>query len=172
MFETGSMVVHPLHGAGVIELIEEKEVLGQIRKYYVIKISSSNMRVMVPVNSAEKVGLRIIIDEKEVNKVLEVLKGDADENIVDWKMRYSINLDKIKSGSIYKVAEVARALSIRSKERGLSSGEKRLFDSACQLIISELAFAKNMKIEEVGLMINGILERKKQEGDDEMELKY
>ncbi|MDI6786726.1 MAG: CarD family transcriptional regulator [bacterium] len=172
MFKIGSMVVHPLHGAGIIELIEEKKVLNQARKYYVIKISGSNMRVMVPINSVEKVGLRIIIDEEEVDKVLEVLKGDNDENITDWKMRYSINLDKIKSGSIYKVAEVARTLSIRSKERGLSSGEKRLFDNACQLIVSELAFAKNMKVEEVSFMVNGILERKKQEGDDKIEFKH
>lgn len=172
MFETGSKVVHPLHGAGIIELIEKKKVLDQTRRYYVIKISGSNMRVMIPVESAEKVGLRIVIEEEEVDKVLEVLKGDNDENIPDWKIRYSINLDKIKSGSIYKVAEVARTLSVRSKERGLSSGEKRLFDNACQLIVSEVAFAKGMNVEEVSFMINDILEKNRQGGDDKVALKY
>jgi CarD family transcriptional regulator len=168
MFKTGSKVVHPLHGAGIIELIEEKEVLNQKRKYYVIKISGSNMRVMVPIDSAEKVGLRIVIGEEEVEKVLEVLQGCNDENISDWKIRYSVNLDKIKSGSIYKVAEVARTLSIRSKERGLSSGEKRLFDNACQLIVSELAFAKGMKVEEASMIVNNILERNKEKEESQL----
>jgi len=157
MFEEGDKVVYPLHGAGEIEAIEEHEVLGESRRYYVVKLLVGGMRVMIPVDSATKVGLRVVIDEKEVSGVLDILRGEEEESISDWKVRYTTNLEKIKSGSIYKVAEVARSLASRNKERGLSTGERRLFDNARQLIISELAYARNTSPDEASSIVEEIL---------------
>jgi CarD family transcriptional regulator len=158
MFKVGDTVVYPLHGAGTIESIEEQEVLGKKQRYYVLKLLIGGMRLMIPVDSAKKVGLRSIIRKGEANKVFDVLKGKGGkERTVDWKLRYNKNLEKIKSGSIYKVAEVARNLSARSQKQGLSSSERKLFDSACQMIVSELTFVQDSSLKEVNSEIEKIL---------------
>ncbi|MDI6703765.1 MAG: CarD family transcriptional regulator [bacterium] len=157
MFRVGDKVVYPLHGAGEIEAVEEHEVLGERRKYYVVKLLVTEMKVMIPVESVSKIGLRVVINESEIPKVLNILSGKKGESISDWKVRYTTNLEKIKSGSIYKVAEVARNLAFRSKERGLSNVERRLFDNAKQLIISELAYVKNTSADEASSMVEKIL---------------
>jgi CarD family transcriptional regulator len=159
MFKVGDKVVYPLHGAGEIESIEKHEVLGRIQKYYVLRLLIGGMRVMVPTDLAEKVGLRSVIKWQEVKKVFEVLKsGDKEEeDNFNWKVRYTNNLEKMKSGSIYKVAEVARNLSYRSRTKGLSSGERKLLDSACQMIVSELSFAQRSSVEEVNSKVKEIL---------------
>lgn len=160
MFSIGDKVVYPLHGAGTIEAIEEHKVLGQEQSYYVLKLLMDRMRVMVPTSSVEKVKLREVIQGGDVSKVIEILtKEDViKENYSsDWRMRYSNNLEKMKSGCIYKVAEVAKNLSLRHKKHGLSSVEKKLFDNALSMIISELAFAKDINIQESIAMIDKIL---------------
>lgn len=166
MFRVGDKVVYPLHGAGEIEAIEEHEVLGERKEYYVVRLLVGEMRVMIPVESASKIGLRVVINESEVPEVLNVLRGEEEESISDWKVRYTTNLEKIKSGSIYKVAEVARSLAFRNKERELSTGERRLFDNARQLIISELAYAKNTSADEATSMIEEILGVSQQVSED------
>lgn len=157
MFKAGDKVVYPLHGAGEIEAVEEHEVLGEKKKYYVVKLLIAEMKVLIPVENVSKIGLRVVIDESEIPKVLNILRGEKEEVSSDWKVRYATNLEKIKSGSIYKVAEVARNLAFRNKEKGLSTGEKRLFDNARQLIISELAYARNTSTNEASSMIEEIL---------------
>jgi CarD family transcriptional regulator len=159
MFKVGDKVVYPLHGAGEIESIEEHEVLGETQKYYVLRLLIGGMRVMVPTDSAERVGLRDVIkSNREIKKVFEVLKGKGkEEGNFNWKIRYSDNLEKMKSGSIYKVAEVARNLSYRSRTKGLSSGERKLLDSARQMIVSELSFAQRSSVEEVNSKLEEIL---------------
>lgn len=148
-----------MHGAGVIESLEEHEVLGKKRKYYVLKLLMSGMKVMIPVDSARKVGLRMIISKDNVSRVIDILQGKETESISDWKLRYVTNLEKMKSGSIYKVAEVARSLSLRSREKGLSSGERKLLDSACQLIAEELSYVQNKPISVINTMVGEMLER-------------
>jgi CarD family transcriptional regulator len=159
MFEVGDKIVHPLHGAGVIEAVEEREFLGRRKKYYVIKLLLGSMKILVPQDSTKKVGLRTPIQEEEVEKVLNILKGkEKYDSLQDWRERYSTNLEKLKSGSIYKVAEVIRALRARSMEKGLSSGEKKMLESAYQLLLSELAFVKNAALEEVKRLLDKALE--------------
>ena len=142
MFEVGDKVVYPMHGAGVIEAIEEKEVLGDKRRYYIMKMPCGDMRVMVPMDNIEEMGLRSIVDTDGVNQVFTILGGEMSTMSDNWNRRYRANMDKIRTGSIFEVAEVVRNLSLRDKERGLSTGEKRMLDNARQILISELVLVK------------------------------
>ncbi|MCL4514586.1 MAG: CarD family transcriptional regulator [Firmicutes bacterium] len=143
MFNIGDKVVYPMHGAGVIEAIEEKEVLGEREKYYIMKLPIGEMKVMIPMRNVREVGLRQIINDEEVDKVLEVLKGARTKMSTNWNRRYRANMEKIKSGDIFEVAEVVRNLSLRDKEKGLSTGERKMLESSRQILISEIALAKN-----------------------------
>lgn len=143
MFKIGDKIVYPMHGAGIIESVEEKEILGDKRRYYVLKMPIGDMKVMIPINSVEEIGLRRVIDEDGVSKVLSILKKKETVINTNWNRRYRANLEKIKSGNIFELAEVVRNLSQRDKEKGLSTGEKKMLDNARQILISELVLAKN-----------------------------
>lgn len=147
MFKIGDKVVYPMHGAGIIEAIEEKEVLGEKREYYVLRLPMGNMKVMVPIANSEEIGLRQVINKQEVKKVLKLLRSSGSPMPSNWNHRYRANLEKIKSGNIYAVAEVVRNLARREREKGLSSGEKRMLENAKQILISELALATELEEE-------------------------
>ncbi len=153
MYKIGDKVVYPMHGAGIIEAVEEKEILGYVRQYYVMSMSIGNMKVMVPKDNADKVGLRSIIDKLQLEKVYCVLQEPLEESTANWNRRYMANLDKIKSGDIYQVAEVVKDLRCRDKEKGLSTGEKKLFDSAWQILISELVLVENINPDDAAISI-------------------
>lgn len=140
-FNIGDRVVYPMHGAGTIESIEEKEVLGSTKRYYVLCLPISDMKVMIPVDNCEEIGLRDVISPEEVEKVLCTLREECTAMSSNWNRRYRNNLDKIKSGDIYEVADVVRNLSIREREKGLSTGERKMLDSAKEILISELILA-------------------------------
>lgn len=143
MFEIGDKVVYPVHGAGVIEAIEKRVVLGEEKRYYVLAIPTSSMKVLVPLDNADCMGIRYVITEDEVNSVIDVLKGPESPIIDKWNYRYRLNMDKLKSGNIYEVAEVVRNLSLRDIVKTLSSGEKRLLDQAKDILVSELVLVRN-----------------------------
>lgn len=152
MFGIGDKVVYPMHGAGIIESIEEKEILGDKRKYYILKLPLRNMKVMIPLDNVESMGLREIISEKEVEQVLAVLNDDRTKMPQNWNRRYRANMDKIKSGDIFEVAGVVRNLMLREKEKGLSTGERKMLNNAKQILISELVLVNDsdeMSIEEL-----------------------
>jgi len=130
-----------MHGAGVIETIEEKEILGEKQYYYVLRLPVGDMKVMVPIENKREIGLREVIDREEVQKVFRILRGQCTVMSQNWNRRYRANLEKIKSGNIFEVAEVVRNLVNRDKEKGLSSGERKMLDNARQILISELALA-------------------------------
>lgn len=157
MFKVGDRVVYPMHGAGVVESIEEREVLGQVHKYYVLSLCFTDMKVMIPVDSAHEVGLRKVISDSEVDAVLEVLKSECTAMSSNWNRRYRSNLEKIKSGSIYEVADVVRNLTMRDKEKGLSTGERKMLDSAKEILLSELTLVKGWKREEAEMVLQQIL---------------
>ena len=144
MFNIGDKVVYPMHGAGIIESIEEKEISGEKVDYYIIKLPMGEMKAMVPLNKVKEVGLRQIIGEEEILKVLEVLKSESSNMPLNWNHRYRVNLEKIKSGSIYEVAEVVRNLVYRDRQKGLSTGEKKMLENARRILLSELVLAKDM----------------------------
>lgn len=157
MFNVGDRIVYPMHGAGVIEGIEQKNLSGVPEDYYIIKLTSGEMKVMIPVCNKDLVGLREVISREEVAKVLEVLRNKSQEMSANWNRRYRTNLEKIKTGSIYDVAEVVSGLTMRDKEKGLSTGERKMLENAKQILLSELALAQNMDEEQVEMMIEGCL---------------
>jgi len=153
MFAIGDKVVYPVHGAGIIEAIEKKEILGEEKDYYVLRICSDNMSVMVPVDNSLELGMREIIDISYVENVLLVLRT-AEEDIIDnWNKRYRANMDKVKSGDICQVAGVVRGLSLRHMAKGLSSGVKRLLDYAKKILVSELMLSCNENCEKIEQML-------------------
>jgi CarD family transcriptional regulator len=153
MFNVGDHIVYPMHGAGVIDAIEEKNILGEKQAYYILKMPGE-VKVMVPTNKAEEIGVRGIIDKKSADKVFEILEEDKTEMSSNWNKRYRDNMDKMKSGDIYEVADVVRNLSFKQKEKGLSTGEKKMLSNAKQILVSELVLAENSSIEEVEGMID------------------
>jgi CarD family transcriptional regulator len=158
VFRKGDTVVHPEHGAAVIEELREREILGEKRKYFVLRVAYGDLTLMVPVDSTEEVGLREVVSKSEVKKVLNVLKEDESKMAANWSRRFKNNIEKLRSGDIYQVAEVVRNLSIRERERGLSAGEKRMITKARQILISEVAFATGKNEDDAELMIDGVLD--------------
>ena len=144
MFKIGDKVVYPHHGAGTVVKKEQREVLGQKREYLTIKILHNDMTVNVPVENAEKVGLRRVIDEQMVEKVMKALQGSGTNMPKNWNRRFKHNRDKMKTGDIMELAEVVRNLSLRDHEKGLSTGEKQMFVKAKKILASELMYAKGM----------------------------
>jgi CarD family transcriptional regulator len=146
-----------MHGAGVIVGIEQRNLSGTPEDYYIIKLTSGEMRVMIPVCNKDLVGLREIINKDEVDKVLMVLQNRDMEMSTNWNHRYRANLEKIRSGSIYEVAEVVTGLSLRDREKGLSTGERKMLENAKHILYSELALVEDLDEEEVQLMVEGYL---------------
>ena len=140
-FEIGDNVVYPHHGAGQVIKKEEKEILGEVREYLTIKILHNDMTVMVPCENAGKAGLRRVIDEDTVKKVLAVLSDDVSEMPKNWNRRFKHNRDKIKTGDIYELAEVVRNLAVREQDKGLSTGEKQMYTRAKKILASEMMYA-------------------------------
>lgn len=153
MFNIGDRVVYPMHGAGVIEGIEEKDLGGNIEEYYIIKLTMGEMKVMIPVSNVDLVGIREVISEDEVDKVFEVLKGENTKMSSNWNRQYRANMEKIKSGSIFEVAEVVRNLSLRDREKGLSTGERKMLENARQILLSELVLAQNLAEEQAEALL-------------------
>ncbi len=141
VFKIGDQVCYPMHGVGIIEGIEDKVVLGEQAKYYVLRFLVGRMSAMVPVATAEKVGLRYTVDASECEKVLEFLKGEPCEESDNWNQRYRDNYEKMRQGDIYAVADVVKCLRKRDAEKGLSSGERKMLMTATQVLFAELAAA-------------------------------
>ncbi len=141
MYNVGDKVVYPMHGAGVIDAIEEKEILGEKQSYYILKMPGE-VKVMVPTLTAEEHGIRNVIDKAEAEKVK------------NWNKRYRDNMDKMKSGNIYEIADVVRNLSFKQKEKGLSTGEKKMLYNAKQILVSELVLAEHATQDEVEELVD------------------
>ncbi|HHW44803.1 MAG: CarD family transcriptional regulator [Thermoanaerobacteraceae bacterium] len=157
MFKIGDKVVYPMHGAGIIEAIEEKEVLGEKRQYYILRLPVGDMKVMIPIANCREVGLREVIDGAGVQKVMHILREKGKPMSSNWNRRYRANLEKIRTGDIYEVAEVVRNLIKRDKEKGLSSGERKMLENARQILISELALATELEEEKAQSMVDSAL---------------
>ncbi len=156
MFNLGDKIVYPNHGAGTIVSIETKTILDEEKKYYIMKLPIGEMKVMIPVDKIDEIGIRNVIDEEEADNVFELLKGDKSKMSQNWNRRYRANQEKLKTGDIYEVGEVVRNLTIRDIEKGLSTGEKKMLSNSRQILISELVLAKDKDEEEVSAMIDEI----------------
>ena len=155
--------MYPHHGAGQVIKKEEKDILGEKRQYLTIKILHNDMTVMVPCENAGKAGLRRVIDEETVKKVLSVLSDDVSEMPKNWNRRFKHNRDKIKTGDIYELAEVVRNLAIREQDKGLSTGEKQMFTRAKKILASELMYALEMGEEQAEEHLDELLLRSGEE---------
>ena len=142
MFNVGDKIVYPMHGAGTIDAIEEKDILGQKQSYYILKTAK-----------AEEVGVRNIINKESADKVFGVLERDETAMDKNWNKRYRDNMEKMKSGDIYEIADVVRNLSFKQKEKGLSTGEKKMLNNAKQILVSELVLAEHATQEEVEQLV-------------------
>ncbi len=157
MFEVGDKVVYPHHGAGTVVKKEKREILGQTREYLTIQILHNDMTVNVPVENAEQVGLRTVIDEDLVNTVVKALTAGESEMPKNWNRRFKHNRDKMKTGDIFELAEVVKNLNLRDHEKGLSTGEKQMFVKAKKILASELMYAKAVDEDEAAEWLDGVL---------------
>lgn len=153
MFNIGDKVVYPMHGAGVIEGIEEKEILGEKRKYFIMRMPIGDMKVMVPVDNVEEVGVRDIINDEDFDRVIKILRSDKSAMPQNWNRRYRVNMDRIKSGDIFEIAAVVRNLLMRDMEKGLSTGERKMLSSAKQMLLSEMVLATDSNVEQVEQLV-------------------
>jgi CarD family transcriptional regulator len=158
-FQIGDNVVYPHHGAGQVIKKEQKEILGEVREYLTIKILHNDMTVMVPCENAGKAGLRRVIDEETVQKVLAVLTDDVSEMPKNWNRRFKHNRDKIKTGDIYELAEVVRNLAVREQDKGLSTGEKQMYTRAKKILASEMMYALEKSEDDAEAYLDDLLLR-------------
>jgi CarD family transcriptional regulator len=157
LYKVGDKVVYPHHGAGTVVKKESRVVLGQKREYLTIKILHNDMTVNVPSDNAETVGLRKVIDEQMVAKVMKALTGNGTQMPKNWNRRFKHNRDKMKTGDIFELAEVVRNLALRDHEKGLSTGEKQMFVKAKKILASELMYAKEMDEDEAAEWLDDVL---------------
>jgi len=157
-FRVGDKVVYPHHGAAVIEGVQEREVEGESRKYWVLRLSYGDLTLMVPTDGTDEVGLRGVVPKNELDQVYKVLQSKKQAPAPsNWSRRFKSHVEKLRSGDIYQVAEVVRNLSNRDKDKGLSAGEKRMLTKARQILVSELTFSAGVKEEKAEAMLDDIL---------------
>ena len=157
-FHVGDLAVYPAHGVGRIEAIESRVVNGEKHDFYIMKILENNMVIMIPTSNVQSVGLRDIISAREIPKIMDVIKAKRELSIDNqtWNRRYREYMDKIKTGSLYEVAEVFRDLSLLKMTKDLSFGERKLFDTAQTLLIKELSTARNSDEKSVVIEIEAL----------------
>ena len=158
MLAVGDKVVYPMHGAGIIEAVEEHEVMGERREYFILTMPCGGMRVMIPLDNVEHVGLREVICETEVDQVFCTLRTASPQPCINWNRRFNINLAKIKSGNIHEVAEVVRNLTIQDRTKKLSTGERRLLDTARQILVSELVLVCRKDAELIAKRLDSVFD--------------
>ena len=154
MFDVGDKILYPMHGAGVIEKIEESEILGEKKSYYVLKISGRDIKIMVPVENSLRIGVRPVASPEEVREAISILEAAPTAMASNWNRRYRENTEKLKSGKIDQVAEVVRNLSRADRKRKLSAVETKMLINARQILISELVLAGGMELSEASGLID------------------
>lgn len=144
LFQIGDNIVYPMHGAGIIKAIEEKEIAGEKQQYYVIKMSGSNMEVMIPAGRILSSNIRPVTDITAIAHILDIFQHGESDRLLTWKQRYKLNTDKIKTGKIQEGAEVVRDLLRMQKEKALNASEKKMLDNAHEFLISELGLIEGI----------------------------
>ena len=157
MFQVGDKIVHPMHGAGVIDSIVSKKVNGVVRDYYILKLPVGGMLVMIPTEHTEEIGVRPVVDPDEADRLIAAMPDIKVDMTQNWNRRYRENMLRIKSGDLMEVARVVKGLRLRDEDRGLSTGERKMLHSAKQILISELVLSQNASYEDVEKRINTAL---------------
>ena len=158
MFQIGAMAVYPAHGVGVIESIQEREVAGLQQSFYIMRLLDTDMIIMIPTQNARSIGLRTVIDRKAVTEIFEILRERPTcLNQQTWNRRYRDYMDKIKTGSLFRVAEVLRDLTLLKLEKELSFGERKMLDTAKNLLVKELCLVNNKEENEIEAQLQELL---------------
>ena len=154
MFQVGDKIVHPMHGAGIVDSIVQKKINGVVREYYILKLPVGSMMVMIPTENSEEIGVRPVIDGEEADRVIAAIPSIEVDMTSNWNRRYRENMLRLKSGDLLEVARVVKGLTHRDEERGLSTGERKMLHSAKQILISEIVLSQNASYEDVEKRIN------------------
>ena len=154
MFQVGDKIVHPMHGAGVIDSIVSKKVNGVVRDYYILKLPVGGMLVMIPTEHTEEIGVRPVVDRDEADRLIAAMPGIEVDMTQNWNRRYRENMLRIKSGDLMEVARVVKGLMLRDENRGLSTGERKMLHSAKQILISELVLSQDASYEDMERRVN------------------
>lgn len=157
MFHVGDKIVHPMHGAGVVDGIVQKKVNGVLREYYILKLPVGGMLVMIPTHNCKEIGVRPVIHGEEADRIIEAIPGIEVEMDANWNRRYRENMLRLKSGDLLEVARVVKGLVLRDGQRGLSTGERKMLHSAKQILISEIVLSQDSDYEAVEARINRAL---------------
>ena len=157
MFQVGDKIVHPMHGAGVVDSIVQKKINGVVRDYYILKLPNRSMVVMIPTDSSDEIGVRPVIDGDQADLILAAIPSIQVEMTANWNHRYRENMERMKSGDLYEVARVIKGLTVRDTDRGLSTGERKMLHSAKQILISEIVLSKSVSYEMVEEELNTAL---------------
>ena len=157
MFQVGDKIVHPMHGAGVVDSIVSKKVNGVVREYYLLKIPVGGMLVMIPTTNSEEIGVRPVVNSAEADRIIASIPDIEVDMTANWIRRYRENMLRLKSGDLTEVARVVKGLALRDTDRGLSTGERKMLHSAKQILISELVLSQNTSYEDVEARINTAL---------------
>lgn len=157
MFSVGDRIVHPMHGAGVIDNIVEKKINGISRNYYILKLPVNGMLVMIPTANSEAIGVRPVMDKASAERILSSIDTIKVEITSNWNQRYRENMMRLKSGNLLEVARVVKCLMVRDNQKSLSNGERKMLHAAKQILISELVLSKCASYEEVEARINAAL---------------
>ena len=146
MFKVGDLAVYPAHGVGVIESIEDKEIFGSEQQFYILRILDNGMTIMIPIDNVQNVGLREVITPDEIPRIYQILQErDIDLDTQTWNRRYREYSEKIKTGSVYEIAEVLRDLVLLKYDKNLSFGERKMLDMARNLLVKEISISRKTK---------------------------
>lgn len=157
MYQIGDRIVYPMHGAGIVESIEDREFLGESQRFLVVSLPLKHMKVMLPERNVTSLGVRDVIEPSRVSEVINVLGDEIGEMNHNWNRRYRDNMDKIRSGDIFEVAQVVRNLTHMDHVKGLSTGERKMLSDSRQILVSELVLAQNSSESDVEKLITGAL---------------
>lgn len=157
MFQVGDKIVHPMHGAGVVDSVVAKKVNGIVREYYIMKLPVGGMLVMIPTENCEEIGVRAVIAPEEADRIIGAIPGLDTDMTSNWNQRYRENMLRLKSGNLLEVAYVVKGLSRKDGSRGLSTSERKMLHSARQILISELVLSHNCSYEEMECRVNTAL---------------
>mgnify|MGYP000458419692 CR=1 FL=1 len=157
LYQVGDKIVHPMHGAGIIDSIVQKKLNGVVRDYYTMKLPAGGMMVLIPIDHVEEIGVRPVVDPSQADALLAALDKIDVDMTQHWNPRYRENMMRLKSGNLLEVARVVKGLMQRDGERGLSTGERKMLHNAKQILISELVLSQNASYEDMEARVNKAL---------------
>lgn len=154
MYKVGDKIVYPMHGAGIIEAIEEREIFDEVSTFYIMQIVSEGLQILIPTDKVDEVGLRDIVTCEVIDEMLETMKTPMDEMEKNWNRRYRNHLEHLKTGDIFEVAKVVKNLILLDRKKGLSTGEKKMLNNARNFIVSEMVLIDKWEEEDILDLIN------------------